>query len=105
MKALFNIFTNIIFTVKRCSALKSFIKYLGYESFQKSKPYTRRGTISVEVCASNDKKIFIYVFNDKGTLRGQKVVSNNDYEELSITTFKRNGFKWFEDKDYRKHNK
>lgn len=104
MKTLLNIFTNIIFTVKRRSALKSFIKYLKLNDFQKSKPYTRRGTISTEVYASDDRKTFIYVFNDKGVIRGQKVVSNNDYEELSITTFKRNGFKWVEDKDYRKHN-
>ena len=81
-------------------ALYSFIKYLGFEDFERSDIAYLYKTLSTEVYGFDDRRVFISVFYEKnGVVKCRYVITDNKCNALDNVVFTRDKTtnEWTED--------
>lgn len=101
--SLYNFINSIQEKYMLLHALTNFIKYLGFETFKTTGPTKGLGSnpsdeiLTTEVYGFDDRRIFLSVLNESGTLRGKYVITDKNRTVLDIITFKADGFDWIEE--------
>ena len=79
-------------------ALDSFIKYLGFDDFERTCTQNIGHVLTTEVLGFDDRRIFISVIDNKDcSITGRYVITDKDVNVLDIITFKQDNDEWNED--------
>ena len=78
-------------------ALDSFIKYLGFDDFERTCTQNIGYALTTEVLGFDDRRIFITVFENKDSITGRYVITDKDVNVLDVITFKQDNDEWSED--------
>lgn len=78
-------------------ALDSFIKYLGFNDFERTSAQNIGHALTTEVLGFDDRCIFITVIENKDcSITGRYVISDKHVNVLDIITFKQYNDEWSE---------
>ena len=79
-------------------ALDSFIKYLGFDDFERTDTQNISYVLTTEVLGFNDRRVFISVICNKDcSITGRYVITDKNVDVLDIITFKLDNNGWSED--------
>ena len=98
-----NIYQSFIDNLNNCEeqdnvkALSDFIKYLGFEDFEKAIISNDENILSVEVLGIDDRRMFIDVFEYDCSVIGKWFITDSEMNILDDVSFKRDeNNKWVE---------
>ena len=77
-------------------ALDSFIKYLGFDDFEKSDVSIGGDFLSTEVYGIDDRRVFVSVTENINYITGKYIITNKNADILDIITFKKENNEWIE---------
>lgn len=77
-------------------ALDSFIKYLGFDYFERTSTQNIGYALTTEVLGFDDRRIFITVIENKDSITGRYVITDKDNNVLDAITFKQDNDEWSE---------
>ena len=78
-------------------ALDSFIKYLGFDDFERTDTQNIGHVLTTEVLGFDDRRIFISVIDNKDcSITGRYVITDKDVNVLDIITFNQDNDEWSE---------
>ena len=78
-------------------ALDSFIKYLGFDDFERTDTQNIGYVLTTEVLGFDDRRIFISVIDNKDcSITGRYTITDKDVNVLDIITFKQDNDEWSE---------
>lgn len=80
-------------------ALDSFIKYLGFDDFERTSTQNTGYALTTEVLGFDDRRVFIFitVIDNKDSITGRYVITDKDDNVLDVITFKQDNDEWSED--------
>lgn len=104
MKNNINIYKSFVDNLKNAEkkdmvkALDSFIKYLGFDDFERTYISNIGNVLTTEVLGFDDRRIFISVIcNNDCIITGRYVITDKNADVLDIITFKQDNNEWSED--------
>ena len=79
-------------------ALDSFIKYLGFDDFERTNILNNdNDVLTTEVLGFDDRRIFVSVFEEKDySIKCRYIITDKDVYVLDVITFKIYNNKWVE---------
>ena len=99
-----NIFQNFVDNLKSqeeeqdiVKALDSFIKYLGFDDFERTNIQNIGNVLTTEVLGFDDRRIFISViYNKDCSITGRYLITDENVNILDTITFKLDNNEWSE---------
>lgn len=78
-------------------AFDSFIKYLGFDDFERTCTKNIRYALITEVLGFDDRRIFVSVIQNKDfSITGRYIITDKNIEVLDAITFKQDNDEWSE---------
>ena len=78
-------------------ALDSFIKYLGFDDFERTDTQNIGYVLTTEVLGFDDRRIFLSVIGNKDyNVTGRYIITDKKYKALDVITFKLENTEWSE---------